>query len=345
MPTIDSGSRPPPHELVAPTEPVEDSADDPVPEDPCGTETDAELDAAEKAEPPPVVDLPPEEKRYRKHRLSDREIIPRVRRRYGRAVKDADALDDLVQDTFLRAHTAQLFPLPHETIFPWIYKSGSAARKRQMRHLLRERERHVSLEHVDRHRHVAASDLDGVPDSLEAHQQVVQEILAASPADQQTLELYRQQEIEEVPAAIIAQENGLSVAAYHQRTSRLNRKLQKTLLERLSMALMLLFAAGLLYYATRNILPHDPDVANPNDLPHAPKPAPTVAPPPAPEDPHARARELRTKGLEECTAGEWESCVESLQAAIHLDGSLASDPVVTRAVQNAGREMNLKGPR
>ena len=164
---------PPPVALTFPAEPVEDSAEDPVPGDQCGSETDEELEEAIKAEPAPLKDLPPAENAYRRRRLDDGEIYARLRRRYARALQDSNNLDELVNDTYIRARGAGAFPLAHETIFPWIYKPGSAERKKTIRRMVRERARFVSLDQVDRYMHVPAPDLDPIPDNLERHQKVV----------------------------------------------------------------------------------------------------------------------------------------------------------------------------
>jgi DNA-directed RNA polymerase specialized sigma24 family protein len=329
---------PPPVALTFPVEPVEDSADDPVPEDPCGTETDEELEEAIKAEPAPVEDLPPAEKAYRNRRLADRDIYPRLRRRYARAVSDSNDLDDLVQNTFVRAHGAPAFPLAHETIFPWIFKPGSAERKKTIRCIVREKGRFVPLDQVDRYEHVPAPDLDPIPDSLEPHQKVVDDELAADSSGRWNMEVVRQQVVDGVPATVIAAERGVSVDALYQRTSRFKRRLRKALVASLYVAVLCAFTGGTVYLAVHHVAPQDQNVADPNKIPRVPTPAPSAP------DPQAQAQKYREQGFKECAARHWDQCAGYLQQAQLLDPSLMSDPEIKKAVDNAVQQANVVRP-
>ena len=326
----DSGSNKPPKTppkdappREGPVEPVEDSADDPVPEHPGGTETDAELDDAVKAEPPPELDLSPEKKRYRKGRLSNPEIEPRLRRRYKRAVKDEDALNDLVQDTFLRAHTSREFPSEHETIFPFIYTPGAAARRKQIRALQRAREREMSLDVVDQYRHVDAPDIDPVPDDLERHQELLREVTANDTGKRKTVEAYARMAVGEESTAAVARDNNLSEDALLQRTSRLNRWFREALVQRAGVAMLLLVGGVLFYYARRDAV--DPVVH--------------VVPDPDPSSPRTNMRAVaaaeKADGLKACAAQDWDRCRLKLAMAQADDPTLENDPEVWRAAAEA----------
>ncbi len=329
---------PPPVALTFPVEPVEDSADDPVPEDQCGTETDEELEEAIKVEPALLTDLPPAENAYRNRRLADREIYPRIRRRYARAVRDSSDLDDLVQDTFVKAHGAQSFPLAHETLFPWLYKSGSSARKKMIRRMVREKGRFVPLDQVDRHKHVPAPDLDPIPDSLERHQAVVDEELAADSSEQWTMAMYAREVVDEVPPAEIAAEANISVDAYHHRTWRLNQRLRKALAGYSFVLAFGFFSASAIYHAVQHFTPQDQHLADPNNLRNFPPPGPQ------PNDPLVQAQHSKDKGFKECAARHWDECAGYLQQAQQLDPSLKTDAEINKAIDNAIHQANVVRP-
>jgi hypothetical protein len=161
---------------VDPVEPVEDSPDDPVPDNPLGIEADAELDVAELRERALAAEPTASARAARERRLSHPSVTARLMRRFCRTLPDMDLLEDLVQHTLRRAVVAPSFPSDDRPIFPWIYGQGAPRRRKVMRAYLRSLELDMPL---------ALADVYGQGDTPVPEQTSLDGVVVAPVADEQ----------------------------------------------------------------------------------------------------------------------------------------------------------------
>jgi DNA-directed RNA polymerase specialized sigma24 family protein len=324
-----------------PVEPIEDSADDPIPDNALGTESDEELDLATEAEeaerPQHAALVTPEERKVRDLRLTHPSVEPRVTRRYIRVVPDKDMVKDLWHDTFLRAREAPDFPKPHESLFPGIYKHGTATRRRMMRAYLRRLEREVPLHHADRYAHADAPSHDPLPDSLEKHDGILRQYVADHPHEQKALEMEKRRVVEEEPVAAIAAAYGMEEDAVYQRLSRFKRQLRKLATDKTAWTVLVVLVLGSMLYRLRG-------QTRPEDMAHheekPPVTMPAVDPSATPEQLALRAvaQEEKAAALKACKESDWDECLKRVTLAVGDDPRMTEDA----ELQAAGRQAQAK---
>ena len=105
--------------------------------------------------------------------------------------------------------------------------------------------------------------------------------------------------------------------------------------------MILLIGGGFAYLVTRNLTPDHMVHTTPDEVPSAPLPVPTS--PPAP-DLRRVAADRKRDGLQACADGKWNLCVEKLQAAGYVDPAVGAEPAVTKALDEATRKLDVRGP-
>jgi DNA-directed RNA polymerase specialized sigma24 family protein len=302
---------------AAPPEPVEDSADDPIPEKPEGTESDEELDLQDEAEERAAVDPPPAERAYRRRRLSDPTIAPRLRRRFTRKVPDTDFLADMIQNTFVRSMSAAEFPRENQPLFTWIYKPASASRKKQMRAWDRRKEE-LELDHVDRERWAPSPDGEGLSDLDAEREELLARAMKADATVREAVDGMVSEAVFGMSPAEVAAEEKISDAAYRKRKSRARMTL-RSLGAAAGLTLTLLLVGATVAYV---VLPDRP-VAHENH--------PTM-----PHDPENEAQaKSKAAALATCAEGDAVECVRRLEAAKADYPALERDPEIQEAAAQA----------
>ena len=290
--------------MAAPVEPVEDSADDPVPEHPEGTETDEELDKAEEDEAATGITPAPEERAYRWARLTEPSVTPRLRRRFARRVVDETMLDELITDTQIRCILAPDFPREHEPLFTWAWRPAQATRRKKMRAWIRLREREAPLEDADKHRYALGPDGDHVSDLDAARYELVATI--AKEDSNVAAVLWNMHVAHAMPAEDFHEPADRSPAA-RQRHSRALRKIRDA--AAVAGLLMALVMAPRLY-SQNELLPVRMVENGPADrwmLVPREKTAEEIA------------QTMKEEGLRACAKEDWRECISRLREAEDAD--------------------------
>lgn len=228
---------------------------------------------------------------------------PRLRRTVEDFVRKrvpASEVDDVVQTVFCDALAAQRRPEDASELTRWLI--GIA--KHKVADLHRRAKREPMVE---------APEMAAGPDSLEARSLArwAEEQVGESREGDKTLHWMAREGEGETLEAIAAEEK-MPAARVRQRVSRMRRWMKERWMAELAAAAALAAFALIAWW----ILRKPPEEAKDN-APKEPSPIPSIAP--EIESPLDRARAMRAEALEKCERGEWQLCLDGLDAARALD--------------------------
>jgi DNA-directed RNA polymerase specialized sigma24 family protein len=255
--------------------------------------------------------------------LSDPALGAALTRFVRARVPEAD-VDDVVQSTLADALSSTHAPDDAEQLRPWVW--GIARNK--IADFFRRTRREV-LHEPNVVEETAAAE--SAPTTAKELLRWATRELPNGDGDAHTLEWMLREGAGEKLETIAAEEN-VPAPRVRQRVARLRKHFRARWAAQLAAAATLVAVAIVVALLLRR---HDDDIATPEILP-----APSALPAPAPPD----ALALRRAALDACDAGEWQRCLDGLDAAKALDAPGDGDPRVQAARRAATNALTPPAP-
>jgi hypothetical protein len=297
-------------------------------------------DANDNASTPSVAPaaIPPDEYARRYARITAPGVLDALRAELAERYGSRKAADTRIGGVWEQAMQSKTFPREGEPLVPWLVDRADAVRRRESRHTAKW---NAMTENVDALDDAGSpDDRESLPPELVEVKRVAEEVAAARPMDGRAYAMMKDHYLKDEPVRAVANKWGVPEGGYYDQTERFSACVRKRLARPSTIAMLLIgFAVGyLLHHPPRR-----------DDRPTTPPVA--VAPtPPTPEAPdlHAIAAAFRADGLAACARAKWDVCYAKLSDATQVDPTLATDPAVTKAKEDAAREMaksmDRKGP-